>query len=75
MGCEVGGRFEREDICIPMADSHSHTAETTQYYKAVSLQFKIKQKKKKKTKPPQVTLTARKLLKYIQGTRKGEEKN
>lgn len=61
-----------------MADSHSHTAETTQYYKAVSLQFKINKANKKKTKntkPPQVTLTARKLLKYIQGTRKGGEKN
>ena len=73
----VGGRFEREDIRTPMADSHSHRAETTQSYKAISLQLKINKakKKKKKYQALQVTLTARKLLKYIQGTGKGGEKN
>ena len=72
----VGGRCEREDICIPMADSHSHTAETTQYYKAISLQLKLnKAKKKKKYQALQVTLTARKLLKYIQERGKGGGKN
>ena len=71
----VGGRFEREDIRTPMADSHSHRAETTQSYKAISLQLKINKAKKKKYQALQVTLTARKLLKYIQGTGKGGEKN
>ena len=41
---ERDGREAQEggDICIPMADSYWGLAETTQFYKAIILQFKNK---------------------------------
>ena len=36
----MGGRVERVDICILMADSHCCTAEIIQHCKAIILQLK-----------------------------------
>ena len=41
MGCEVGGRFQREGTYVCLRLIHVDMAETTQYWKAIILQLKI----------------------------------
>ena len=45
MGREVGERFRMGDTCTPMADSCQCMAK--KYYKVISLQLKLINKKKK----------------------------